>query len=355
MIIINRIVWILNILAGIALLMAYLSPYLNPMIWWIGAFFGLAFPLLFIINLLFAIYWLILGKLKLVFSVGCMLLGFSHFGKIYKLSGSNVPREEEDVLLVSMNVKYFGQIEGEIFDDSLIHSLKAEKPDIICFQEYAENPVYGKTTVSRKVKKELGLKYKIFKDKKYGAEGKGTIIFSRYKPIETGYISFGNGNINGAVWADFVFAGKDTVRVYSCHLRSNNLSRAYEFHQEDVQNQEVAMRKSKNIIKRLKEGFEKRSEQVSLVEEHMESCPYPIILAGDMNDTQLSYTYRRMRGDKKDAFVEAGKGAGNTYVGPFPSYRIDYIFHDASLKSYNYKNGGNFGSDHKLIEALIKH
>ncbi|MDX5321354.1 MAG: endonuclease/exonuclease/phosphatase family protein [Bacteroidota bacterium] len=356
MLIVNRILWILNLLAGLALLLSYAAPYVSPMIWWIAAFFGLAFPLLFVINLLFALYWLINGKLKLIFSLACLFLGYPHFGKVYKLSGNETARTENDVLLMSMNVKYFGQTDGKIFLDSLLDEFSKENPDIVCFQEFAEHPDYSKKQASSdKVKKKLGLKYMIMKDPKYGSPGKGTAIFTRFKPIRNGYVSFGPGNVNGAIWADLILNEKDTVRVYSCHLQSNNLGRKEEFHQQDVQNQEVAVKKSKSIIKRLKVGFEKRSEQVALVCEHMESSPYKIIIAGDMNDTQLSYAYRRIRGEKKDAFVESGKGAGNTYVGPFPSYRIDYIFHDPSFESFNYKNGGNFGSDHKQIQVLIKH
>lgn len=355
MIILNRIIWILNLIAGIALLLSYASPYVSPMIWWIAAFFGLAFPLLFILNAVFLMYWLILGKLKLVFPLICILVGFNHFGKVYKLSGNEASREEEDIVLLSMNVKYFGQTDGNIFIDSLSSYLAGIKPEIICFQEYVEYPVYKGKSSLKTLRKACGINYHLIQGKDKGAPDKGVVILSKYKPLQTGYVSFGTGNVNGAIWADIVLPGKDTIRVYSCHLQSNNLSKKEQFHQKDVQNQEVAVKKSKSIIKRLKLGFELRSEQVALVSEHMEKSPYPILLAGDMNDTQLSYTYRQMRGEKRDAFVESGKGSGNTYVGPFPSYRIDYIFHDASLRSFNYKNGPHYESDHKLIQALIKH
>jgi len=355
MIIVNRIIWVLNLLAGILLLLSYAAPYVNPMIWWIAAFFGLAFPLFFIINVLFGVYWLIMGKLKLIFPVTCILLGYSHFGKVYKLSGSEAAKEKGDIQVVSMNVKYFGQGDGKFFLDSLTRYLSEVKPDIICFQEYVEHLEYQGPKSSNKIKNACDLKYFIVKGKQAGLPDKGTVIFSKYRSIKSGYVSFGTGNVNGALWADLVIPGQDTIRVYSCHLQSNNLGRKEQFHQADVQNQEVAVQKSKSIIKRLKAGFEKRSEQVSLVTEHMANSPYPVILMGDMNDTQLSYTYRRMCGGKKDAFVESGKGSGNTYVGPFPSYRIDYIFHDSRFESFNYQSGPHFYSDHKLIRALIKH
>lgn len=355
MIILNRIIWVFNLIAGIALLLSYASPYVNPMVWWIAAFFGLAFPLLFILNAIFLAYWLITGKLKLLFPLVCILMGFNHFGKVYKLAGSEAVREKEDVLLVSMNVKYFGQTDGTIFIDSLTQYISEIKPDILCFQEYVEFPVPDGKSSSRAIKKACGINYHLVDGRPEGAGERGVVIFTKYKPVGSGYVSFGTGNVNGAIWADVVLPGNDTIRVYSCHLQSNNLSRKEQFKQQDVQNQEVAVEKSKSIVKRLKLGFERRSEQVALVKEHMDNSPYPVVLAGDMNDTQLSYTYRRMRGEKKDAFVESGKGAGNTYVGPFPSYRIDYIFHDATLRSFNYVNGPYFESDHKLIQALIKH
>ena len=153
MIIINRIVWILNLLAGVLLLLSYAAPYINPMIWWIAAFFGLAFPLLFVINGLFLIYWLVMGKLKLIFPVACMLMGYSHFGKVYKLSGAEAVKEEGDIQVMSMNVKYFGQGDKKYFLDSLASYIKMTKPDIICFQEYAEYLEYNGPSSSNKIKK----------------------------------------------------------------------------------------------------------------------------------------------------------------------------------------------------------
>ncbi len=347
---INRILWVLNLLVGVMLLLSYLAPFVNPLVWWLAAFFGLAFPLLFLINVAFLIYWLVQGKLKLFFPAMCLLLGYNHYAKVYKLNGRYEQRSDEHIKLVSMNVKYFGNGEGKVFVDSLCDYLEEEKPDIICFQEYKEEfkGVKGKTSI--KLKKTCGMKYFLNK-----GEAHGTVIFTRYKPLHQGYISFGNNNVNGAIWADLVFSGKDTVRVYSCHFQSNQLSRSEQIHASDIQDKDKAMKKSKSLIKRLKAGFEKRSEQVDLVREHMDNCPYPIILAGDLNDTQLSYTYRQLIRDGKDAFVESGSGLGNTYVGPFPSYRIDYIFYNGGLRTFNYKNGPSFHSDHKLIQALFKH
>ena len=351
MFIINRILWILNILAGLALLFSYLSPFVNPGYIWMVAFFGLAYPILIAANLLFILYWLISGKLKLIFSLVCVLIGYNHLPKLLKINGQEKAKEDADIVLVSMNVSNFGLRNGSQFVDTFSQYIKNIEADILCLQEFVETKKNEKhlTKINRLSKR----KYYLIQGKQPGALI-GPAIFSRFKPIRSGYLSFGTGATNGVVWADLLLPGKDTVRIYSCHFQSNRLGAAEQLNPEDVQDQEVAKRKTKNLVRRLKNGFERRAKQVALVEEHILECPYPVIIAGDFNDTQLSYTYRRMSKNRIDAFVESGEGLGNTYVGPFPSYRIDYIFFDPYFKSYNYRNGPHFESDHKLIQVLLK-
>lgn len=352
MFILNRILWILNILAAMALLLAYAAPYVNPMIWWMAAFFGLAFPVLFIVNLIFVIYWLVQGKLKVFFSAIVLLMGYSHYSKVVKVNGEEAEHSAENTLLVSMNVKSFGWGGKTVFFDSMLGYLSEINPEIVCFQEFPHRKGERDVKASSEMKKKLKLKNMV--SNVSDGEGLGVVLFTKYKMLNSGVIKFPSTSGNGAVWADLILR-KDTVRVYSVHLQSNKLSTAEQFHTEDMEDQEKAVKKSRSIIKRLKSGFEKRAEQVEILLEHMEESPYPIILAGDMNDTQLSYTYRKLRGDGKDAFVESGEGAGNTYVGPFPSYRIDYIFIPESFSSFSYKSGAHWGSDHKLIQTLIQH
>lgn len=352
MIILNRILWILNLIAAMALMLAYAAPYVNPMIWWMAAFFGLAFPVLFVANLLFVIYWLIQGKLKVFFSALVLLMGYSHYSKIVKINGEEAEHSEENTLLVSMNVKNFGWGTKLVFFDSMLNYLEGIQPEILCFQEFPHRKGERKMETSLEMKKRLKMRHLITNVE--SGNGIGVVLFTKYKMLKSGIIKFPETIGNGAVWADLIIR-EDTLRVYSVHLQSNKLSTAEQFQTEDMEDQEKAVKKSKNIIKRLKSGFEKRSEQVEILLEHMEEAPYPVILAGDLNDTQLSYTYRKLRGEGKDAFVESGEGAGNTYVGPFPSYRIDYIFLPESFQSYSYKSGEHWGSDHKLIQTLIQH
>ncbi len=353
MFILNRIVWVISLVLGSLLLLSYLAPFVPPAFWWPLAFLGLAFPILFIVNSVCLFYWLVQGKLKFIFPAVILFLGMPHYSKIYKLGGKDLPEKKEGIRLVSMNVKGLGFDEKKPFTDSLLNDLKKLNPDFACFQEFwnREHP-QGKD-MAHYFKKELGFKTYRFNGAGERNNGWGTIVFTRYPAVSHGAMDFGPKTINGVVWIDVKLPSGDTVRVYSVHLQSNRLSRDEEIHASDLEEQEVAVRKSKNIIKRLKYGFEERSEQVEQLCDHIDSCRFPIILMGDLNDTQLSYTYKRLSKNKKDAFVESGKGAGNTYVGPFPSYRIDYIFFDKAWEGAAYATGDHYISDHKLISTWI--
>ncbi|WP_392347230.1 hypothetical protein [uncultured Polaribacter sp.] len=51
------------------------------------------------------------------------------------------------------------------------------------------------------------------------------------------------------------------------------------------------------------------------------------IVCGDFNNTSYSWMYTKISTNKKDAFIEAGKGFGQTYNYWFPM-RIDFILTD---------------------------
>src|SRR5204862_7418375 len=106
-------------------------------------------------------------------------------------------------------------------------------------------------------------------------------------------------------------------------------------------------------ILRLKRAFIKRSQQVRVLHRHILESPYPVILCGDFNDTPSSYTYATLCKGMEDSFRESGSGFGKTYIGAFPSFRIDYILHDGKLHSTGYLTHGEKLSDHFPISCWI--
>ena len=77
------------------------------------------------------------------------------------------------------------------------------------------------------------------------------------------------------------------------------------------------------LINKLKGAFQRRAEQVEKIKESIERSPYKIVLSGDMNDTPTSFAYHELSDSLTDSFIEAGRGIGQTYIGKFPSFRID--------------------------------
>jgi len=76
-----------------------------------------------------------------------------------------------------------------------------------------------------------------------------------------------------------------------------------------------------------------------------------VILAGDFNDTPVSYSYRQIANELDDTFVDEGKGLGQTHAQMLPLLRIDYIFHSKTLQTIEHKTINKDYSDHFPIVA----
>ena len=111
-----------------------------------------------------------------------------------------------------------------------------------------------------------------------------------------------------------------------------------------------------SIIRQIREASFERAEQVKILVSHIEKSPYPVIICGDFNDPPTSYSYRKVRGNRKDAFVEAGSGRSTTYdIGRIASLRIDNILFSDVFRAYNYKSPRVYLSDHfPVMCRLVK-
>ena len=58
----HKILLYLNILAAAGLVLSYLSTIISPVKFWPLAFFGLAYPYLFLCNVIMLIYWIVRWK-----------------------------------------------------------------------------------------------------------------------------------------------------------------------------------------------------------------------------------------------------------------------------------------------------
>jgi endonuclease/exonuclease/phosphatase family metal-dependent hydrolase len=110
----------------------------------------------------------------------------------------------------------------------------------------------------------------------------------------------------------------------------------------------------KSLSLSLKQGFVKRAQQAEELKTNISKSPYPVIVAGDFNDTPVSYSYTTIRKGLKDSFVNSGYGAGFTYKGKYPANRIDYILYDNALENRYFEIIKVKYSDHYPVAAYFK-
>ena len=91
----------LNWLAIISIIIAYFSQYISPNTIWFPAFFGLAYPIIFLINLYFVFHWLLFRRWFVIYPIIAIVLGFSLPAK-YIGFGSNVEYTDKDNTLKIM-------------------------------------------------------------------------------------------------------------------------------------------------------------------------------------------------------------------------------------------------------------
>jgi endonuclease/exonuclease/phosphatase family metal-dependent hydrolase len=350
----------LNYAAIVALLVAIAAKYISPALFWIPAFFGLAFPHLFLLNFLFIIYWLaqlkpvtIIGIIALLLSIPTVLLYVQFSMTDDKAKGKTIKVTSYNSMLFDL----YNWNHNRDTRDSILASLSETDPDILCLQEFYTSEERGDFNNIDSVRSLLRLPYyhSEFTVTLRKFDHWGIATFSRYPIVRQGKIVFNTRSNNICIFSDIVI-NSDTIRVYNVHLQSIAFSRQDNKFLEEVITQTGdpdEVKGGKNILRRLKRAFVKRTGQVDMIVAHMRTCPYPIILCGDFNDTSASYAYQMLSKDLNDAFVEKGMGFGRTYAGRWPQFRIDYILHDERIHCADYRRTPETFTDHYPITAYF--
>lgn len=354
----------LNYALAVFLLLADVSVYISPTEIWLAAFFGLAFPFLVVINFLFFIYWITRRKRVFLVSLISLVISINNIAHTYQPPKRNLNELQEktqanssnSLKVLSYNVQVFNlfgnntfkEHQGEIFD-----YIRGQDPDVICFQEFYVNETKnaGIKKVDNLLKK---YPYKHIVWVKSGDYSNyGIAIYSKHQLINKRYVDFPNSN-NISIFCDLTI-NSDTVRIFNNHLQSINFdNESYSFiSNQRNYTQSEKLKEIQNISVQLKDAFIKRGIQAEFIAEEIQASQYPVIICGDFNDTPVSYSYYKIKGNNKDAFLEAGTGFGSTYKGKFPSYRIDFILHSQSLETLSFRTDQIELSDHYPIMAEI--
>ena len=361
---INRLAWFINLGFVIALLISYLAPFVSPANFWYIAFFGLCYPVLVIINVLFVFYWLVLLRPRFLISLVAVLAGWTYLQGFVQVNLETVVPDKSKTRfkLMSYNVRLFDLYNWSHNKETRNHMfdlLKEEAPQILCMQEFYHSDKGDFQNLDTLLKLQNAryhhTEYTLtLRDRDHW----GITTFSTYPIVNKGKIVFNTRSNNICIWTD-IKINNDTIRVYNMHLQSIHFGYAdYKFLDEVTKTNPSAeldeLEASKNILRRLKRAFVKRSLQADKVAQHIKRSPYPVIVCGDFNDTPSSYVYRTLGTGLEDAFVESGNGFGRTYGGKFPSFRIDYILNSKKFKTYDFRTIKEDLSDHFPISCYLE-
>ena len=342
------------------LLVSLLAAYISPALAWTMALFGIAYPYLLLLNILFVLYWLLLLDKAVLLSLTVILLSYPLLSKQVRfnfLSPKALPAESSFKLL-SFNARLFDLYQWTNRGDTrarIFSLLQQEAPHIICLQEfYTSSTRKGLNNLdSLPQLLQAPFAHTVYTDTRNGTDHWGIATFSKYPMVRKGKIFFNEATNNLCIYADIKIR-QDTIRVYNVHFQSNRFQKEdYEFlGKPNAHNSKWIA--SQNILNRLKTGAIKRSRQVDMVADHIDKSPYPVIICGDFNDPPSSYTYNRIKSQLQDAFVETGSGLGNTYNGIIPLLRIDYILHGPQLSSTGFRVIKENLSDHFPITCRLE-
>jgi endonuclease/exonuclease/phosphatase family metal-dependent hydrolase len=358
-----------NCVAALGLLLAFLAQFFPPAWNAVVAFCGLGFIYILAINALFVVLWIPLKHSFALISLFLILLNVGNIDKHFQLKGTGKPtRCINCIKIMSYNVKLFGLYDTE--DRKLRHQNKnkilqyinEEQPDIVCFQEYfydKSGKLHFNTTDT--LLSILKLKNKNFHFEYFTAKRDdfyyGFATFSKNKIIGKGVVEMPDSTVI-ATYIEFK-QKSDTIRVYNCHLASIHFENEdYEIGKQLIinhMNDPKWQKKMKILYKKMELAYRIRKDQAKVLKHHLKESPYYIILCGDLNDSPASFTYNKVARNLKDTFRESGEGMGRTYLGEiFPKFRIDYILHDKSYKSYGHTVSSNISiSDHYPIYAWV--
>lgn len=343
-----------TILIAILLLLSNLSPLINPVDFWPTALLGLGFPFLLTINILLLITWSYIKKWQLLIPLLATILSYNNIEKIFSVKDPQKPSDKVlTVNAMSYNVKNFDLYNWQNnlnSKDLIFKAIQKENPDIIAFQEFYTNRFAkeGKWDNIKYLVEKLDYPHYYFDPKLIVKESQqyGMAIFSKYPIVNSGSIKVKGSKNNGIIYTDLLIES-DTIRYHNVHLQSIHLG------EEDYQVAEelnsIDLEGTKSIVKKLRNAFIKRSHQSEILVKAINDSPYPVIVCGDFNDTPISYAYNSIATVLKDSYKVAGVGFGGTYVGPLPSFRIDYFFTGENINVYDYQTINFKQSDHYPI------
>ncbi len=301
-------------------------------------------PMAIVANVLLLLYWIIRRRwIWMLIPLFTLICCIPYIGTIYQLrSQTSDANAQSGIKIASYNVAMFNRETTGFIASDILASMKKQRVDILCMQEY--NEISGDKKNSE-----------IYKDYfNYMQTGRNDmVVYSRYPITSSDVIDFGETN-NSAMWADIDINGT-IIRVFNVHLETTGISRTlHKAAKQEAIGVEIDNNRILNAIYgNYARGMVFRASQANTVANEIKGSENPVIVCGDFNDVPYSYVYNTMLGNLVDGFKECGSGWMYTFSGQ-KKFRIDYIFHSESMTGIDYYKQDLNYSDHYPVFMKLK-
>lgn len=333
----------------IFLIISSFSDRISPVIFPYCYYFGLFFPFIFAFNVLFFFLWLVFRKWKQMFItiivfVICWKAIYIYFPIHTEIK--DIPKRSIHIL--TYNVMHFGYCKKHTKNDynPIIQYIADQNLDIICLQEFKNKDKFSLSVVRKA----------FTTTPHYFILPCGVALFSRYSILSVKKIPFKSIS-NGALIAELNINGKK-VTLINCHLESNKISNKEKLNYYNLLETPTVhnLKRFMHVMfYKLTPAFQMRAIQSTVISEIIKKNKNPyVIVCGDFNDTPISYTYHKIKGNLKDAFAENGCGMGISFNEKYFMFRIDYILFSNNIQSYRTMVGKLKKSDHYPVHSYLQ-
>ncbi len=345
---------------GIMLVASSYAGHLNPQETWPVPLLALAFPWLFLGNLVLLVLLLVAYRQLAWIPLVSLLLAWPTLNWSCNWTNHHHKVLPDSCLkVVTYNVRNFDLYDWQrqgVQLEKILELIAHEQPDIACLQEFF-NADTGRFQTVRRMMGQCGFSYyavdKTVERPGYGYWGLAT--FSRFPIVRSESVHFPDSTFNSLLITQ-VQTPLGPLHVINMHLQSFAFDYPdYAYIEQLGSLQNFDWQPAKTILARMHRGYQMRPRQVHALIDKMRHITGPLIVCGDMNDTPSSYSYRQLRKHLNDTFLTAGPmGWGSTYTNIIPMLRIDYIFINKMLSAYRFRISNRKLGDHSLVSCYVR-
>lgn len=315
---------------------------------------GMVFPFMVIVNVALLAAIVIVKWQRMWVPIAGLAAVYPAIRVVCPLNMSETP-PEGSIKVLSYNVcVYNGARQCDDALNTIMDYLKSENADIVTLQE---DEVRGKDNAMERLKKLYE-----YNDTMHLNGNNGMVnvigIHTRYPIVKRERIDYESAN-NGSAAYHLLVDG-DTVIVVNNHLESTHLKsedrERYKSALKGEMSRDEARQEARYLWSTLGRWTAKRAPQARAVHDYVEAHrDKPLIVAGDFNDTPLSYARHTIAQGLTDCYVAAGKGPGLSYNKKGFNFRIDHMMCSDHWQPYQCRVDSKIkASDHYPIMCWLK-